>query len=155
MTVEAPGAGGAFGPYKIRSLLGEGGGGAVYRAWDPRLQRDVALKILHKRPDESSSRAHRFIAEARAASALNHPNIVTVFYAALDGATTYVVSELIEGLTLRDEIRAGPLSPKRLLDFATQIADGLSAAHDAGIAHRDLKPENVMVTRDGRIKIVD
>jgi Tol biopolymer transport system component len=145
----------AFGPYKILTLLGQGGGGAVYRAWDPRLEREVALKILHERSDGDPERAQRFMAEARAASALNHPNIVTVFDATFDGATPYVVSELIDGRTLRDEIRNGAVLPKRLLDLSTQIADGLSAAHDAGIVHRDLKPENIMVTRTGRVKIVD
>ena len=86
---------------------------------------------------------------------MNHPNIVTVFDAAFDGGTPYIVSELIEGRTLRDEIRSGAIAAKRLLDLGTQIADGLSAAHDAGIVHRDLKPENIMVTRSGRVKIVD
>jgi eukaryotic-like serine/threonine-protein kinase len=145
----------AFGPYKILTLLGQGGGGAVYRAWDPRLAREVALKILHDRSNGDPERADRFMAEARAASALNHPNIVTVFDAAFDGGTPYVVSELIEGRTLRDEIRSGAIAAKRVLDLGTQIADGLSAAHDAGIVHRDLKPENIMVTRSGRVKIVD
>src|SRR5262249_53692545 len=100
-------------------------------------------------------RSSRFVAEARAASALSHPNIVTVFDAAVDGDTPYIVSELIDGRTLRDELRGGALPLKRLLDVATQIAHGLAAAHDAGIVHRDLKPENVMVTRSGRVKIVD
>ncbi len=95
------------------------------------------------------------MSEARAASALNHPNIVTVFDAAFDGDTPYVVSELIAGRTMREEIRAGAVSPKRLLDLGTQIADALSAAHDAGIVHRDLKPENIMITAAGRVKIVD
>jgi eukaryotic-like serine/threonine-protein kinase len=97
----------------------------------------------------------RFIAEARAVSALNHPNIVTVFDAAIDGDTPYIVSELIDGRPLRNEIQRGAVPLKRLLDLATQIADGLSAAHDAGIVHRDLKPENIMITRSGRVKIVD
>lgn len=145
----------AFGPYKILALLGQGGSGAVYRAWDPRLEREVALKILHDRFNGDPERAQQFMAEARAASALSHPNIVTVFDAAFDGETPYVVSELLNGRTLRDEIRSGPILSKRLLDLGTQIADGLSAAHDAGIVHRDLKPENVMVTSAGRAKIVD
>jgi Tol biopolymer transport system component len=127
----------------------------VYRAWDPRLAREVALKVLHERSGGGPQRTERFIAEARAASALNHPNIVTVFDAAFDGGTPYIVSELIAGRTLRDEIRSGPVPPKRLLELGTQIADGLSGAHDAGIVHRDLKPENIMVTRTGRVKIVD
>jgi serine/threonine protein kinase len=155
MEVGAPVPQAAFGPYKILTLLGQGGGGVVYRAWDPRLEREVALKLLHEQCGADSKRAQRFVAEARAASALNHPNIVTVLDAAFDSGTPYIVSELIDGRTLRDEMGKGPLLPKRLLDLATQIADGLSAAHDAGIIHRDLKPENVMVTRTGRVKIVD
>src|SRR5256885_2243904 len=145
----------SFGPYEIRGLLGEGGGGEVYRAWDPRLEREVALKILRERSEDNPERLLRFIAEARAASALNHPNIVTVFDAAVDGETPYIVSELIDGRPLREEIRRGAVPLKRLLDLATQIADGLSAAHEAGIVHRDLKPENIMITRAGRVKIVD
>jgi len=145
----------AFGPYQIVRLLGQGGGGAVYRAWDPRLEREVALKVLQDRPAGDPARARRFVAEARAASALNHPNIVTVLDAAFDGGTPYIVSELIDGRTLREELANGPLPPKRILDLAAQIADGLSAAHEAGIVHRDLKPENIMVTRTGRAKIVD
>jgi Tol biopolymer transport system component len=143
------------GPYKIVNVLGEGGGGVVYRAWDPRLAREVALKLLHERHGRGPERAQRFVAEARTASALNHPNIVTVFDAAFDGGTPYIASELIAGRTLREEIQSGPLPPRRLLDVAAQIADGLAAAHDAGIVHRDLKPENIMVTPAGRVKIVD
>jgi Tol biopolymer transport system component len=143
------------GPYRIVARLGEGSGGTVYRAWDPRLAREVALKILHERPGGDAKRADRFTAEARAASALNHPNIITVLDAAFDTRAPYIVSELIDGRTLREEIGSSPIPPKRLLDLATQIADGLSAAHDAGIVHRDLKPENIMITRSGRVKIVD
>jgi Tol biopolymer transport system component len=145
----------SFGPYEILSLLGQGGGGQVYRAWDPRLEREVALKILRQRSETDPERVRRFIAEARAASALNHPNIVTVFDAAVDGDTPYIVSELIDGRPLREEIGRGPLPLRRLIDLATQIADGLSAAHEAGIVHRDLKPENIMLTRAGRAKILD
>src|SRR5215470_16955125 len=137
----------AFGPYKILTLLGQGGGGAVYRAWDPRLEREVALKILHERGGRDPKHADRFMAEARAASALNHPNIVTVLDAAFDSGTPYIVSELVHGRPLREEISNGSLPLRRLLDLGTQIADGLSAAHDAGIVHRDLKPENIMITR--------
>ena len=144
-----------FGPYEILTLLGEGGSGQVYRAWDPRLEREVALKVLHERSETDPDRVRRFIAEARAASALNHPNIVTVFDAAVDDDTPFIVSELVDGRSLRDEIRLAPLPVKRVLLLATQIADGLSAAHDVGIVHRDLKPDNIMVTRSGRVKIVD
>lgn len=155
MSTAAPRVGEEFGPYRILSFIGQGGGGVVYRAWDPRLEREVALKVLPRRPGGDSGRAERFVAEARAASALNHPNIVTVFDAAFDNDTLYIVSELIDGSTLRHEIGKTALSPRRILEIATQVADGLAAAHEAGIVHRDLKPENVMVTRSGRAKIVD
>jgi len=105
------------GPYEILTLLGEGGGGHVYRAWDPRQQREVALKVLRRRSEADPERVHRFIAEARAASALNHPNIVTVFDAAVDGDTPFIVSELIDGRTLREEIGRGPVPTKRTLDL--------------------------------------
>src|SRR5688572_28810521 len=144
-----------LGSYEIGAPLGRGGVGEVYRAWDPRLEREVALKILHERSEVDPDRVWRFVAEARAASALNHPNILTVFDAAVEGATPFIVSELIEGDSLRGEIRRGPVPLKRLLDLATQIADGLAEAHGAGIVHRDLKPENIMVTPAGRAKILD
>jgi Tol biopolymer transport system component len=143
------------GPYEIVSLLGEGSSGQVYRAWDPRLEREVALKVLRQRSETDPARVRRFIGEARAASALNHPNIVTVFDAAVDGDTPFIVSELVDGKSLREELGRGSIPIKRTLDLATQIADGLSAAHAAGIVHRDLKPDNIMVTRAGRAKIVD
>ncbi len=145
----------SFGPYEILTSLGHGGGGEVYRAWDPRLHREVALKILREQPDGSVDRVSRFVHEARAASALNHPNILTVFDASVEEHSPYIVSELIDGATLREEIGRGPVPIRRLLDLATQIADGLAAAHDAGIVHRDLKPENIMLTRAGRVKILD
>jgi Tol biopolymer transport system component len=144
-----------FAPYEVRALLGRGGMGEVYRAWDPRLHREVALKVLHEHAGREPDRVRRFVAEARAASALNHPNIVTVFDANVDGSTPYIVSELIDGLSLRDEIRRGPVPLKRLLDVGAQISDGLAEAHAAGIVHRDLKPENIMITRAGRAKILD
>ena len=145
----------SFGPYEIVALLGRGGVGEVYRAWDPRLRREVAVKILRERAEIDVDRARRFVAEARAASSLNHPNIVTVFDAAVDGITPYIVSELIDGESLAAEARRGPVPLKRILELATQIADGLAEAHAAGIVHRDLKPENIMITRNGRVKIVD
>ena len=145
----------SFGPYEIRAPLGRGGMGEVYRAWDSRLDREVALKILSGRSEMDPERMRQFVAEARAASALNHPNILAVFDAVVDGDTPYMVSELIEGESLRVEIQRGSIPVKRLLDLATQIADGLSDAHAAGIVHRDLKPENIMVTRTGRAKILD
>jgi len=145
----------ALGPYQILELLGGGGGGDVYRAWDPRLEREIALKILHRRSAIDAERLQRFVAEARAAGTLNHPNIVTVFDVSVDGEYPFIASELIDGNPLREEIQRGRLPLKRALDLATQIADGLAAAHDAGIVHRDLKPENIMVTRSGRAKILD
>src|SRR5262245_60950966 len=145
----------SFGPYEILAALDRGGAGEVYRAWDPRLEREVALKILRDRSDRDPERIVRFVAEARAASALNHPNIVTVFDAAVDGDTPFIVSELIDGKSLREDLGRGSMPIKRTLDLATQIADGLAAAHAAGIVHRDLKPDNIMVTRTGRAKIVD
>jgi Tol biopolymer transport system component len=129
--------------------------GEVYRARDIRLQRDVAIKTLPLAVDADPSRERRFLDEARAAGALNHPNILSVYDIGIEGATPFLVTELIEGKQLRDEIDRGPVSLKRLLDLAAQIAAGLQAAHHAGFVHRDLKPENVMVTRDGRVKIVD
>src|ERR1700704_2084059 len=116
MKVGRPTQQASFGPYQILSPLGEGGGGEVYRAWDPRLEREVALKILRERSEIDADRLRRFVAEARAASALNHPNIITVFDAAVDGTTPYIVSELIDGRPLRGEIRLGPVPLKRLLD---------------------------------------
>src|SRR5262245_16549361 len=98
-----------FAPYEVRALVGRGGMGEVYRAWDPRLRREVALKVLHDRGDSDPERVRRFIDEARAASALNHPNILTVFDADVDGSTPFIVSELIDGHSLREEIRRGPI----------------------------------------------
>ncbi|HXG90342.1 MAG TPA: protein kinase [Vicinamibacterales bacterium] len=148
-------AGIRLGSYEIRAPLGRGGVGEVYRAWDPRLEREVAIKILKEQAEIDPDRVWRFVAEARAASALNHPNILVVFDAAVDGHTPYIVSELIEGESLRGEVRRGAVPLKRLLDLATQMADGLAEAHNAGIVHRDLKPENIMVTPAGRAKILD
>jgi serine/threonine protein kinase len=123
----------------VLAKLGEGGWGEVYRARDPRLARDVALKILRDRTDRQASRIERFVSEARAASALNHPNIIAVFDAEVDGATPYLVTELIDGESLATEIRRGPIPLRRVLDLATQIADGLAEAHASGIVHGDLK----------------
>ncbi len=144
-----------FGPYEIVSPLGAGGMGQVYRARDTRLQRTVALKILHESTAVDPDRRRRFAREAIAASALNHPNILTVFDVGIEGDTPYLVSELIEGQSLRAEMNQGRVPLRRTVEIAQQIAEGLAAAHDAGIVHRDLKPENVMVTREGRLKIVD
>jgi predicted Ser/Thr protein kinase/WD40 repeat protein len=136
-----------LGPYEILAPLGAGGMGEVYRARDTRLGRDVALKVLPADFTSDSSRRQRFEQEARAVAALNHPNIVAIY----DVGDNYFVSELVEGETLR----AAKLSLRKLLDIAVQIAGGLAAAHAAGIVHRDLKPDNILLTRDGRVKILD
>ena len=154
MKARAPASKAAVGPYRILGLLGEGEAARSIAVGSAARTRGRTQDPA-ERPDAVPERAQQFMAEARAASALSHPNIVTVFDAAFDGDTPYVVSELIDGRTLRDELRSGAILPKRLLDLATQIADGLSAAHDAGIVHRDLKPENIMITGAGRVKIVD
>src|SRR6266481_3321727 len=129
--------------------------GEVYRARDTRLGREVALKILPDNFSQDAARRARFDLEARAASALNHPNIVTVHDIGEEGGVSYIVTELVEGESLRTLIERGPVAARKLTDIAAQIADGLAAAHAAGITHRDLKPENIMLTRDGRVKILD
>ena len=144
-----------FGPYQIIGPLGAGGMGQVYRARDTRLQRFVAIKILHDDAALDPHRQRRFAQEAVAASALNHPNILTVYDVGSDGDIQYLVSELIDGESLRAEMRRGRVPLKRAIEIIHQVAEGLAAAHEAGIVHRDLKPENVMVTADGRVKIVD
>jgi TolB-like protein len=143
-----------LGPYRLVEKIGEGGMGEVYRAEDSRLHRTVAIKILSPRlatPD----RIERFEAEARAASALNHPNILTIHDVGREGDTAYFAMEWVEGQTLRDLLRSGPVPLRKVVQLACQIAEGLAKAHAAGIVHRDLKPENVMVTTDGLAKIVD
>jgi serine/threonine protein kinase len=147
-------AGTKLGPYEILTPLGAGGMGEVYRARDTRLGREVAVKVLAAGTTESKERTLRFEREARAASALNHPNIVTIHDIGEEKGTIYIAMELVDGTTLR-EGSAGALPPKKILDIAVQIADGLAKAHAAGIVHRDLKPENVMVSKDGYVKILD
>ena len=129
--------------------------GEVYRAKDTRLHREVAVKILPASAVGNPERQRRFAQEAITAGALNHPNILAVYDVGVEGTTPYLVSELVDGTSLREEMNQGRVPMKRLLDLSLQIAAGLAAAHEAGIVHRDLKPENVMVTRDGRVKIVD
>lgn len=143
-----------FGSYEILSLIGVGGMGEVYRARDLHLNRDVAVKVLLNLSTDPH-RLHRFEQEARAAGALNHPNILAVFHMGTYEGAPYLVSELLKGETLRQAVKRGPLPIRRVLDYAVQIAHGLEAAHEKGIVHRDLKPENIFVTRDGRIKILD
>ena len=144
-----------LGPYEIVSLLGAGGMGEVYRARDSRLKREVAIKVLPQTLSADADRLRRFEQEALATAALNHPNILAVFDIGTSDGSPYVVSELLEGETLRERLRSGALPQRKALDYAIQIARGLAAAHEKGIIHRDLKPENLFVTKDGRVKILD
>jgi serine/threonine protein kinase len=141
--------------YEILSLLGEGGMGEVYRARDPVLKREVAIKVLPTFVSQDPDRMRRFQQEAQAAAALNHPNILAVYQLGNFEGTTYLVSELLEGDTLRQELTHGALPARKAIDYAVQIAHGLAAAHHKGIVHRDLKPENIFITRDARAKILD
>ena len=145
----------SIGPYEIRSALGSGGMGDVYLAHDSRLNRDIAIKVLPAAYASDQDRLRRFELEARAASALSHPAIVTVLDIGRANAHPYLCMELVKGDTLRQLIADGPLPIRRVLSIAAQLADGLAKAHEAGIIHRDLKPENVMVTPDGFVKILD
>ncbi len=150
-----PSAGMRFGRYELLSGLGAGGMGEVFRARDHDLHRDVAVKFLPERFAADPVRLGRFAQEARAASSLNHPNIVTIHEIGETSGLPYIVMELVEGRTLR-RAHPGPALPsRRILELASQFADGLAKAHGAGIVHRDLKPENVMVTEDGYVKILD
>ncbi len=144
-----------LGPYEIQSMLGAGGMGEVYRAHDSRLNRTVAIKVLPTTFSADRDRLQRFAQEARAAAALNHPNILSIFDIGEEQGAPYVVSELLEGETLRERLRKGALPARRVIDFASQVARGLAAAHEKGIVHRDLKPENLFITTDGRVKILD
>jgi len=148
-------AGSRLGPFEILSPLGAGGMGEVYRARDTRLGRDVAVKVLSAEFAADADRKKRFEQEARAASALNHSNIVTIHDIGTQGDTVYIAMEFVDGRTLREVLGAGALPTRRLLDLSYQLADGLAKAHSARIVHRDLKPENVMVTKDGALKILD
>jgi serine/threonine protein kinase len=152
MTLET---GTKLGRYEIRSKVGAGGMGEVYRARDERLNRDVAIKVLPASLSENVDRLHRFEQEAQAAGALNHPNILAIYDVGTDGTAPYVVSELLEGESLRDQLAHGPLPNRKAIDYATQIARGLAAAHAKGIVHRDLKPDNLFVTKDEHVKILD
>jgi serine/threonine protein kinase len=149
----APGS--KLGPYEIVAALGAGGMGEVYRARDPRLGREVAIKILPAGSAGDAERLRRFEQEARATAALNHPNILAVFDIGSQEDSPYIVSELLEGETLRARLTGGPLTVRKAVDYALQIVRGLAAAHDHGIFHRDLKPENIFITRDGHVKILD
>src|SRR5437773_2148036 len=138
-----------LGPYEILSPLGAGGMGEVYRARDTRLGREVAIKVLPASFSQDSDRLRRFEQEARAASALNHPNILTIHDVGTQDGAPYAVAELLEGETLRERLDAGPLPAREAVGLAVALAQGLAAAHEKGIVHRDIKPENLFVTRDG------
>src|SRR6202040_762153 len=144
-----------LGPYEIIAPLGAGGMGEVVRARDTRLGREVALKILPESFARESDRLHRFEQEARAIAALNHPNILAVFDIGQHNGSPFLVSELLEGESLRAVLDGGAVPQRKTIEYGVQIAQGLAAAHDKGIVHRDLKPENVFVTKDGRVKILD
>ena len=144
-----------LGPYEIQSLVGAGGMGEVYRAKDARLDRTVAIKILPPSFSADPDRMQRFAQEARAAAALNHPNILSIFDIGDEKGSPYVVSELLEGETLRERLRNGALSIRKAIEYGLQVSRGLAAAHEKGIVHRDLKPENLFITSDGRVKILD
>src|ERR1043166_1007588 len=144
-----------LGRYEIRAKIGEGGMGEVYRARDEKLNRDVAIKILPVAFSQDPERLLRFDQEAQAAGALNHPNILSVYDVNTHDGTAYVVSELLEGESLRDRIAGTALAQRKAIEFAIQITHGLAAAHEKGIVHRDLKPDNLFITRDDRVKILD
>jgi serine/threonine protein kinase/tetratricopeptide (TPR) repeat protein len=149
------GSGSRLGPYEILTLIGSGGMGEVYRARDPRLGRDVAIKVLPAEFSADADRSRRFEQEARAAAALNHPNILAVHDIGTCDGSPYIVSELLDGDTLRERLAGGTLTVRRAVEIASQLVRGLAAAHERGIVHRDLKPDNVFLTRDGRVKILD
>jgi Tol biopolymer transport system component len=144
-----------LGPYEIQSPLGAGGMGEVYRARDARLRRDVAIKVLPEALANDADRLRRFEQEARTIAALNHPNILGIHDIGVHEGAPFLVSECLEGQTLREKLKSGPLAVRLAIEYALGMAQGLAAAHEKGIVHRDLKPENVFVTRDGRIKVLD
>ncbi|MBZ5629850.1 MAG: serine/threonine protein kinase, partial [Acidobacteriia bacterium] len=148
-------AGTKLGPYEIQSAVGAGGMGEVYRARDSRLERTVAIKVLPESFAGDADRLRRFEQEARAVAALNHPNIMAVYDIGERQGTPYMVSELLDGETLREKMKEGAMAQRRAVEYASQIAEGLAAAHDKGVVHRDLKPENVFVSNDGRVKVLD
>ena len=148
-------AGSRLGPYEVLTPLGAGGMGEVWKARDPRLNREVAIKVLPEKVASDPEALARFEREAKAVAALSHPNVLGLFDLGRDGETAYAVTELLVGETLRQRLAEGPLPQRKALEYALQAAQGLAAAHEKGIVHRDLKPENLFVTSDGRIKILD
>jgi len=144
-----------LGHYRLLEKIGGGGMGEVFRARDDRLERDVALKIIRRASSADQDRIRRFEQEARAAAALSHPNILAIYDIGIYEGTPYIVSELLEGQTLRQRLFEGPLPVRQAADYGLQIAQGLIAAHEKHIVHRDLKPENLFITKGGRVKILD
>src|SRR5947207_6216823 len=144
-----------IGHYRVLEKIGAGGMGEVFRARDERLGRDVALKLIRPASSDNSDHLRRFEQEARAAAALNHPNILAIFDVGFDGSIPYIVSELLEGRTLRQRLNEGAIPVRQATAYALQVAQGLIAAHERHIVHRDLKPENIFITHDDRIKILD
>ena len=144
-----------LGPYEILSPLGAGGMGEVYRARDTRLERTVAIKILPAAFATDAERLQRFEHEARLLSTVNHPNLLAIHDVGSQNGVHFLVSEFLEGLTLREKMNAGPLPQRKVTEYAIEIAKGLAAAHEKGIVHRDLKPDNIFLTKDGRVKILD
>ncbi|MGB9074029.1 MAG: protein kinase [Terriglobales bacterium] len=144
-----------LGPYEIQSPLGAGGMGEVYRARDTRLERSVAIKILPAAFSSDTERLQRFQQEARVLSSLNHHNLLAIFDVGHQDGSYFLVSELLEGESLRERLNGGPLPLRKAVDYGVQMANGLGAAHEKGIVHRDLKPENIFITKDGRVKILD
>ncbi len=142
-----------LGNYEVLSELGSGGMGEVYKTKDLKLGREVAIKVLPQEMASDSQRLRRFEQEARAASALNHPNIVTIYEIGEHEGTPYIAMEYVEGKTLREILSSGPLPNDKLIRYATQMAEGLAKAHQAGIVHRDLKPENIVISEDGIVKL--
>ena len=148
-------AGDRIGPYHVLAQLGRGGMGEVYRAQDTRLGREVAVKVLLEADAVDDESLRRFERETRAVAALNHPNIVAIHDTGTHNGVPYAVTELLQGETLGERLRSGPLSPARAAEIACQIAEGLAAAHTMGVTHRDVKPENIFLTHDNRAKILD
>ena len=147
--------GSRLGPYEVVARIGAGGMGEVWRARDERLGRDVAIKVLPAELASDPERVKRFEKEARATGTLNHPNILAIHDVGVHEGSPYLVEELLEGQTLREVLRSGPLPARRAVEVAVQVAHGLAAAHGKGIIHRDLKPENLFIAAEGHVKILD
>jgi len=152
MTVQT---GTTLGHYKIVSSIGAGGMGEVFRATDTRLNRSVAVKILPPAFAADEDRLRRFEQEAKATSALNHPNILTVYDIGEHDGSPFIVAEMLDGEELRDRLEQGPIPVRKVIDYSQKIISGLSEAHEKDVVHRDLKPENIFITKDDRVKILD